>query len=188
MWHLNGLMFVYAYLHYLLVHDRVLAGFPPDRVAETDDARTIKLVKVVDDMILDFRSDVGLNPTQRRRTLRIAGEIKRKVLATWPREDAEPNEWLAAIAAHLFCEEHINNGYIRMGRVFDPAMADRFLDRVEFCRGHCRVIAGYAAKLVAGEEFTHTEQNQIRYWQEYAVTYPEDVRKDFGDIRMYVGF
>ena len=44
------------------------------------------------------------------------------------------------------------------------------------------------AKLVAGEEFTHTEQNQIRYWQEYAVTYPEDVRKDFGDIRMYVGF
>ncbi|WP_181773597.1 hypothetical protein [Amycolatopsis pittospori] len=187
-WQLNALTFLYAYTQYVLVHERVMAGQPPDKPAELDQPRIVKLAKVVDDMILDFRKEDGLNDTERRRVVRIARELKPHVLEKWPRGSASLTEWIASAAAHFYCEEHVNNGYVRMGRVFDQDMADRFLERVEFCRGQTLTITKYANKVADGEPLTEGEENQLEVWKEDAVNHLDNLDSDFGDIKMYVDF
>ncbi len=183
---LNALTFLYAYTQYVLVHERVMAGLPPDKPAELDKPRILKLAKVIDDMILDFRKEDGMTGVERRRVVRISRELKPHIQSKWPRNDATLTDWIASAAAHFYCEEHINNGYIRMGRVFDPKMADSFLERVEFCRGQTATITKYANKVAAGEELTYGENNQLEVWKEDAVSHLDNLDSDFGDIRMYV--
>lgn len=187
-WQLNALTFLYAYTQYILVHERVMAGLPPDRPAELDQPRILKLAKVVDDMILDFRKEDGLNDTERRRVVRISRELKPHVQEKWPRGDADLTTWIASAAAHFYCEEHVNNGYVRMGRVFDQDMADRFLERVEFCRGQTMTITKYANKVAAGDVLTVGESNQLEVWKEDAIAHLDNLDSDFGDIKMYVDF
>lgn len=185
-WQLNALTFLYAYTQYVLVHERVLAGLPPDKPAEIDTPRILKIAKTVEDMMLDFRKEDGLTGVEQRRVVRLARELKPHVYEKWPRRNASQTEWIASAAAHFYCEEHMNNGYIRMGRVFDPAMADRFLERVEFCRGQTATITKYANKVAIGEELTEGENNQLEVWKEDAINHLDNLDGDFGDIRMYV--
>lgn len=187
-WQLNALTFLYAYTQYVLVHERVMAGLPPEKPAELDKPRVLRLAKVVDDMILDFRKEDGLSDLERRRVIRLAREIKSHVREKWPPRDASLTEWIASAAAHFYCEEHINNGYVRMGRVFDPDMADRFLERVEFCRGQTVTITKYAHKVADGEQLTYGETNQLEVWKEDAIAHLDNLDSDFGDIKMYVEF
>ncbi|MEV6911273.1 hypothetical protein [Amycolatopsis sp. NPDC051071] len=186
-WQLNALTFLYAYTQYVLVHERVMAGLPPDKPAELDQPRILKIAKIVDDMILDFRKEDGLNDTERRRVIRLSRELKPHVREKWPRGDSL-TEWIASAAAHFYCEEHVNNGYVRMGRVFDQDMADRFLERVEFCRGQTVTITNYANKVADGEPLTQGESNQLEVWKEDAVSHLDNLDSDFGDIKMYAEF
>jgi hypothetical protein len=176
---LNGLVLLYAYLQRVFVHAKVSAGAIPDPVPE--------LLDVAGTAIQSFDQDAGLSGEERRRLLDLTGEARSLMREHLPRPDAELPEQLASVAAALYAEEHVNNGIIHMGDIYDPEVADRFRQRIPHFRDQIAVITDFVGKATDGVPLTAEENAKLDSWFADVTGSAENIEQDFRQIEQYLG-
>ncbi|MEC3982564.1 hypothetical protein [Amycolatopsis sp. H20-H5] len=183
---LNGLILLYAYLQRVFVHDRVGAGFP-GAAARTGPDPIPGLLDGVGTAIKTFDKDAGLSAEDGKRLLETTGSARSLMRAHLPRPDAALPEQLASVAAALYAEEHVNNGLVHLGDIFDPEVADQFRQRIPQFRTQVGVITGYVGKVTGGEPLTGEENAQLGSWFTNVTGSAAHIEQDFQRIEQYLG-
>lgn len=184
----NGLVLLYGYLQRLYVHERTKGLLDNGAFnVEKIDIITQHLKKIHD--ITDvFDNNKKLDETNQALLLDIANvcsemsdEYKNEILNSKTFKDE-----LAVVASTIYAEEHINNGIIKMGELFNPEIQDRFMQQILYYRNRVALVNAVVQKETEGKEISEKEKEQIKNWYVETSQTSSYMKKDFDSIKEYI--
>lgn len=95
-------------------------------------------------------------------------------------------EELAVTASAIYAEEHINNGIIQMGELFNPEVKDRFMQHILYYRDRVALVNFVVQKESEGEEILQKDKEQIVTWYNQTIQNAQYISKDFESIKEYL--
>lgn len=93
---------------------------------------------------------------------------------------------LAVTASTIYAEEHINNGIIQMGELFNPEVKDRFMQHILYYRDRVALVNFVVQKELEGEENLQKDKDQIVTWYNETIQNSQYISKDFESINEYL--
>ncbi|WP_298467507.1 hypothetical protein [uncultured Psychrobacillus sp.] len=184
----NGLVLLNGYLQRLYVFEKTKGllnngSFNVEKI----DTITQQLKKVLD-IAEVFNSKKSLDEPNKNNLLEIA-EITEKLSEEYKNEMIKSKvfkEELAVTASAIYAEEHINNGIIQMGELFNPEVKDRFMQHILYYRNRVAVVNSVVQKETEGTEQLLEDTFQIKTWFIQTLQNAEYISKDFESIKEYL--
>lgn len=184
----NGLVLLNGYLQRLYVFEKTKGllnngSFNVEKI----DTITQQLKKVLD-IAEVFNSKKSLDEPNKNNLLEIA-EIAEKLSEEYKNEMIKSKvfkEELAVTASAIYAEEHINNGIIQMGELFNPEVKDRFMQHILYYRNRVAVVNSVVQKETEGTEQLLEDTFQIKTWFIQTLQNAEYISKDFESIKEYL--
>ena len=135
-----------------------------------------------------FNSKKSLDEPNKNSLLEIA-HIAEELCEEYKNEMIKSNsfkEELAVTASAIYAEEHINNGIIQMGELFNPEVKDRFMQHILYYRNRVAVVNSVVQKETEGTEQLLEDTFQIKTWFIQTLQNAEYISKDFESIKEYL--
>ncbi|WP_342559589.1 hypothetical protein NSQ95_09540 [Psychrobacillus sp. FSL W7-1457] len=184
----NGLVLLNGYLQRLYVYEKTKGLLNNNSFnIEKMDTITQELKRVLE-IAEDFNSKKMLDEPNRVFLLEIA-DITEKLCEEHKKEIIESKtfkEEIAVTASSIYAEEHINNGIIKMGDLFNPEVKDRFMQHILYYRNRVAVVNSVVQKETDGTEQLLEDTFQIRTWFVQTLQNAEYISKDFESIKEYL--
>lgn len=184
----NGLVLLNGYLQRLYVHEKTKGVLNNGSFnVEKIDIITQQLKKVLEIGEV-FNSKKSLDEPNKNSLLEIA-EIAEKLSEEYKNEMIKSKsfkEELAVTASAIYAEEHINNGIIQMGELFNPEVKDRFMQHILYYRDRVALVNSVVQKESEGEEISQKDKDQIVTWYNQTIQNAQYISKDFESIREYL--
>lgn len=184
----NGLVLLNGYLQRLYVFEKTKGllnngSFNVEKI----DTITQQLKKVLD-IAEVFNSKKSLDEPNKNSLLEIA-HIAEELCEEYKNEMIKSKsfkEELAVTASAIYAEEHINNGIIQMGELFNPEVKDRFMQHILYYRNRVAVVNSVVQKETDGTEQLLEDTFQIKTWFIQTLQNAEYISKDFESIKEYL--
>lgn len=157
---LNGLVLLYAYLRRAGDY-RSMLGLLGEPTDADEAARLTPMLERVGAAVRDFDPDTGLSADQVAEFDAIVEQTGPLTDAFVPDEDADDHQILAAVAAAVYAEEHVNDGLVHLGDLMDPALAEQFRARTLHFQARTSTVTTWV-KTVSGGEPLDAEALQQR--------------------------
>ena len=95
-------------------------------------------------------------------------------------------DYIPLVASTLYAEDHVNNGIVNMGRLFNPEIADRYMQKIPYFRQRIGWINSIVYKAGEGKALTEEETEQLK--NVFATVYQvkDEIDKDFATIKSYM--
>ena len=184
----NGLVLLNGYLQRLYVYEKTKGVLNNGSFnVEKIDIITQQLKKVLEIGEV-FNSKKSLDEPNKNSLLEIA-EIAEKLSEEYKNEMIKSKsfkEELAVTASAIYAEEHINNGIIQMGELFNPEVKDRFMQHILYYRDRVALVNSVVQKESEGEEISQKDKDQIVTWYNQTIQNAQYISKDFESIREYL--
>ncbi|MER2170382.1 MAG: hypothetical protein ABS938_07065 [Psychrobacillus psychrodurans] len=184
----NGLVLLNGYLQRLYVYEKTKGVLNNGSFnVEKIDIITQQLKKVLEIGEV-FNSKKSLDEPNKNSLLEIA-EIAEKLSEEYKNEMVKSKsfkEELAVTASAIYAEEHINNGIIQMGELFNPEVKDRFMQHILYYRDRVALVNFVVQKESEGEEISQKDKDQIVTWYNQTIQNAQYISKDFESIREYL--
>ena len=135
-----------------------------------------------------FNSKKCLDEPNRNNLLEIAN-IAEKLSEEYKNEIISSNSFkdeLAVTASTIYAEEHINNGIIKMGELFNPEVQDRFMQHILYYRNRVALVNFVVQKESEGIELLQEDIEQIKKWYKETIQTAPYISKDFESIKEYL--
>lgn len=184
----NGLVLLNGYLQRLYVFEKTKGilnngAFNVEKI----DIITQQLKKVLE-IAEVFNSKKSLDEPNKNSLLEIA-HIAEELCEEYKNEMVKSNSFkveLAVTASAIYAEEHINNGIIQMGELFNPEVKDRFMQHILYYRDRVALVNFVVQKESEGEEILQKDKEQIVTWYNQTIQNAQYISKDFDSIKEYL--
>lgn len=184
----NGLVLLNGYLQRLYVFEKTKGilnngAFNVEKI----DIITQQLKKVLE-IAEVFNSKKSLDEPNKNILLEIA-HITEQLSEEYINEMTRSNsfkEELAVTASAIYAEEHINNGIIQMGELFNPEVKDRFMQHILYYRDRVALVNLVVQKESEGVELLQEDKEQIETWYNETIQNSQYISKDFESINEYL--
>ena len=184
----NGLVLLNGYLQRLYVFEKT-KGLLNNGSFNVEQIDTItQLLKKVIEIAEDFNSKKFLDEPNKNNLLEIA-DIAEKLSEEYKNEITKSESFkdeLAVTASTIYAEEHVNNGIIKMGELFNPEVQDRFMQHILYYRNRVAVVNFIVQKESEGTELLETDKEQIKRWYTETIATSQYIAKDFESIKEYL--
>lgn len=181
----NGLVLLNGYLQRLFVHKQIRLQLKKD---DQQDASLPPLLDRLNAIIGAFDKTKPMPSEQADQALDILHTVEQKMTDYLPAAPATAGfaDKLAVAGSTIYAEEHINNGIIKMGEWFNPAVQDRFMQQVPYHRNRVALVNQAVHKTASSAPLSEHEQQTIEQWYEDVRRNEEGFQKDFTEIRAYI--
>jgi len=95
-------------------------------------------------------------------------------------------DYIPLVASTLYAEEHVNNGIVHMGRLFNPEIADRYMQKIPYFRQRIGWINSIVYKIGEGKSLTEEETDQLKNVFSTVYQVKDEIDKDFATIKSYM--
>ncbi|MFZ5826358.1 MAG: hypothetical protein ACOY94_18855 [Bacillota bacterium] len=164
MWQYNGLVLLCGYLQRLTAQDQILRwiGQPAKH------GRGAALPSLSDTVTAAMAAlgERSLPEAQLRAIGRMLPEVETwwEACAPRPRHETRLADRIAATGGAIFGEKRVNDGLIAMGRLFDPALEERFAKQALFHQGRLRVVSAVVSRLARRDTPPQPELSYMERW------------------------
>lgn len=177
MWQFNGLALLFGYLQRLATEDEIrrILGTPTDPVRST----------ALPPMLEAVRQALSAGECEVGQIARLLPHVEGWFDQWLPRSRAEGDliDQVAVTGGGIYGERAVNDSLILIGRRFDPAVADRFLQRRLFHEGRVRVVNQAVAALAARSAVPEPERSHIAAWYDQLVRNRPRIKSDLAAVR-----
>lgn len=185
MWRFNGLVLLYAYLQRIFVHERILQLFGahgnPERLELLP-----AMIETVTEVVQSAETHKNISQEQVGSLIPVLERVENWIADYLPKgEELDDLHHRFAIAASaIHGEEHVNNGLIKLGELFDPGIADRFMQRVSGHKNNVGIASTVVAKTVRNEPIEESFVQKMENWYRDVSSNAGGMKSDLAGIRV----
>ncbi len=182
---LNGLVLLYAYLRRAYDY-RTMLRLLGERVDQAELDALSPMLERTSGAIRDFDPDEGLDPAAAAEFDGITGQVASFTEAFVPHDGADPRRQLAAVAAAVYAEEHVNDGIVHMGDLLDPELADRFRQRTLHFQQRTATVTSWVKTVAADERLDAESASQRDELVDQVIEASANIDSDLATIRRFI--
>lgn len=158
----NGLLLLTSYLHRVYVSEQIQVI-----LHKKGDTRLQEVKSMLDDtgmMRAMFEQTKVLADTQQTKLLTLSAKVKLYMADFFPAGEAIFTDKLTVVAASLYGEQVMNDGILRMGKLFGEEVKGDFEKRVEFYKQRTKAMDIIVRNLEKNEETPEQMTNLVVQW------------------------
>lgn len=184
----NGIVLLNGYVQRLFVFEKVHS-----LLTQTND-NAEKMNNLIS--LLDTLGKIETDFTQTKKISEADVEVTQAVLETTRSlmkeyicnlsSEASFDEKIAIAASTIYAEEHINNGVIELGKLFNPDILDRYMQQIPYHQNRVALVNRIVHKKVANELITESETQQIDKWYSDVIQNKAGIDLDLNTIQRFL--
>lgn len=160
--HYNGILLLTSYLHRIYVSEQI-QGI----LHKKSDTRLQEVKTMLDDagmMRTMFEQTKELTDTQQTKLLSMSAKAKLYMADFFPQGEATFGQKLTLVAASLYGEQAMNDGILRMGKLFGEEVKTDFEARVQFYKDRTKAMDIMVNNLDKNEEIPEQMTTLVVQW------------------------
>ncbi|MEK3888877.1 hypothetical protein [Bacillus sp. FSL K6-3431] len=183
----NGIILLNSYLQRLFVFEKINSML--ENSNEHIQINTISpLLDTIEEIGNEFNRTKQLSQEDKEKAHLIIGET-RKLMKTYLHNISTYTnfeEKIAIAASTIYGEEHINNGVIKLGELFNSEILDRYMQQKPYHQKRVALINHIVHKKVIDNLLTDDEMIQIEKWYDDVIQNKNGIESDLDTINRFI--